>query len=60
MENATSNLINMLSDDRSENTLIFADEEALLLEQINNPSMDEVPETDEARIERIFNDRMYV
>jgi len=53
---ANSNLINMLADDSGEMGFVFGDEELSLLEEINNPTMDE---TDDDRIERIFNDKMY-
>lgn len=50
--------IAMLADDRSEKYLIDSDAEEALLEQVNNSEMD-FDESDEERIERIFNGRMY-
>ncbi len=79
-----TNIIDMLADDKNEKNLLTADEEALLVEQLNNPTMEgevilidevyvkgegalimdeileiEVKDTDDEKIERIFNGRMH-
>jgi len=51
------NIIEMLANDNGEPHLIEADEEANLLEQLENPSMDD--ESDDEVIEKLFEGRMY-